>query len=155
MAKVYILDTSWLLEYYKLPNHHSDSNVRIVFDKFKIAIQAQAQFILPLAVIFEYCNHIAQISDGSLRQSFASRFSEVVKLSRNTAQPYLISPAADLPEIDEDLELFASTYAVQGIGLVDIQVERLAKDWSERYNRIVHIWTFDEALKAREPNTET
>jgi hypothetical protein len=155
MNKVYILDTSWLVEFYKLPDHHEVNRSKSVLAEFKSATQLGASFILPLAVVFEYCNHIAQIKNGTLRIKFATQFANDVRSSRNNVIPYLIMPAADLPEIDVDLDLFASTYAAQGIGLVDIQIERLAKDWSTKRGRLVHIWTFDDALKAREPNAET
>jgi hypothetical protein len=151
---IYVIDTSWLLEFYVVPGHHTENRSGRVQENFEIAVKSKSTFILPLAVIFEYCNHIAQIGTGSLRKKHAVDFWTHIQMSRENAVPYLILPAADLPEIDVDVEKFASTYAVQGIGLVDIQVERIAKEWSNKSECIVHIWSFDTKLKALEPNME-
>jgi hypothetical protein len=151
---VYVIDTSWLLEFYEVPNHCTKIRLEKVKEKFKIAVKNKSTFILPLAVIFEYCNHIAQINTGNLRKKYATDFWSHMQMSRKDTVPYLILPAADLPEIDVDVERFAATYAIQGIGLVDIQVERIAKEWAEKPGYIVHIWSFYGLLKALEPNIE-
>ncbi len=151
---IYVIDTSWLLEFYAVPNHYAEHRSEKIKERFRIAVKNKSTFILPLAVIFEYCNHLAQISTGGLRKKYAVNFWSDMQMSRENTVPYLILPAADLPEIDVDVERFASTYAVQGIGLVDIQVERIAKEWAEKPGYTVHIWSFDEQLKALEPNAE-
>ena len=154
MSTVFIIDTSWLLELLRVPGKFDEQKSIQVRADFEEMINRGATFILPIAVLLETGNHIAQISEGSYRQKWANQLWDIVQKSRNNNVPFNIEPAAKLPELDQDIEFFAKEYAIQGVGLTDTQIIRISKEWKSKPGYKVHIWTFDNALKAREPDKD-
>ena len=154
MSVVFVIDTSWLVELLRVPGKFDEQKSNQVRTDFQEMIDNGATFILPIAVLLETGNHIAQIPDGSHRRDWANRLWDIVKDSRTKSELFTIEPAVNLPELDADIELFATEYAIQSVSLTDTQVIRIAQDWKNKPGYIVHIWTFDQAMKAREPDTE-
>lgn len=154
MSVAYLLDTGYLTELYRIPGHFDPKRADQVQTQLAQALNEGATLIVPVAVLFELCNHITGIGDGNLRRRRAQKLLEDVHQSREEQTPYLIEPAAHLPEFYEDLSEFAQQYASQGIGLTDTQILRLASQWKAKPGYRVHLWTFDKALKAREPDRE-
>lgn len=117
-------------------------------------------------VLFEFANHIAQIVDGTLRHKLAGKLKSEVSSSLAQKSPWIIMPFRQNELIDEIMKAleelcgtFAAEYAAQGISLTDVAVIDAAQSLTATAAKhtpraTVHIWTRDNALKAREPDPE-
>jgi hypothetical protein len=166
-ARVIVIDTSWLLDFYGIPGSSSqskkvDPKVREnMYQHLKNASENCDLLFVPWPCIFEVGNHIAKAFKANQRE-LAQRVLDDVKTSVDpkTRYPWTLTPIEDisinfLPEL---FEKFATKYAgknslIEGkresIGLTDAftiaEVERLEKCYPHRK---VHIWTTDELLKS-------
>jgi hypothetical protein len=165
-VKWVVVDTSYLAELYRLPGMFEEVAHAAIVEKFRTHIEKSGRIYVPVSVIFEVANHIADISDGAVRRDLAIRLRGAVETSLETQAPWIIVPTVSreiLWDLTEALlglcVTFADEYAVQGIGLTDASIIDYAKTlMGTRGNRIprppIHIWTRDAALKAREPDSE-
>jgi hypothetical protein len=160
MTRVYVVDTSYLLELFAVPNFSTEPAIGAVRHKFEQAIASRAQLIVPLGCVFELADHIADVPNIDFRHKLAEKLAQTVKSSLTTSQPWQITPPdkldARLPEI---FDKYASTYLRQGMGLTDTytleEALRLKRKYPASLGYRVHIWTKDRVLKANEPDTET
>ena len=159
---VYVVDTSYLVEYYKVDGHYQEDSHQHILNKFETAFQNENEVYIPVPVIFELANHIAHVKDGNNRQQLAKKFVKDIQNSLINDSPFNLVPCKDFESIEElakNLEQFSSQYAQQGLGLTDtsvyLQAEQLYQSYKRLKNYAVHIWTRDTALKAREPDKET
>ncbi|MFY9260908.1 MAG: hypothetical protein WAO71_10420 [Gallionella sp.] len=165
IKRLYVIDTSYLLELYRVHPWYEESAHRTIKQKFEENYKA-GQFFVPVAVLFELANHIA---DAKLRRfELAAQLSQDVASSISAQSPWTITHAvgaqslADLVSaLNESVSRFADEFSRQELGLTDttviLEAERLLrKDQklaSLRHYQ-VHIWTRHAALKAREPDAE-
>jgi len=161
-----VVDTSYLVELYRVPGMFSEEAHVAVVGKFQGHVAANGRLYVPVPVIFELANHIADIRDGTIRHRLAAQLRSAVETSLDRQSPWIIVPMEarnilwDLTDALLDLcGAFAGEYAVQGIGLTDAAIIDFCKILVEaRRDRLpvplVHIWTRDVALKAREPDRE-
>lgn len=161
VIKAYVLDTSYLLEIYRVPGHSSDAFYNAIKTRLRRALQADARLYAPFPVIFELANHIAHVRDGARRISLARKLSDDIRNSAYGGVPWIIAPTPDqsvlleLSSLLEWIKDFESEYAAQGLGLSDLAVTKQADYLARRYPEFaVHIWTTDRSLKAREPQPE-
>lgn len=155
---VFVVDTSYLLELYKVPGFSNDADSATVRRRFKEASRANSRFYVPFPVIFELANHIAHIRDGTARQRLADRLFDDMVSSHQNMMPWVVVPAIPVDELLRFAEAFKSEFARQSVGLTDVVlVEEARRLKRERYghrNERVHIWTKDRALNAFEPDPE-
>jgi len=161
-----ILDTSYLLEIYRVPGKHDPAAHSEITARLAAHIAGSGRIYVPIPVIFEFANHIADLADGGARFNLAAKLKETIHSSLETASPWIIMPFRQNDLLDEvtgalvdHCRHFAEQYAVQGVGLTDIALidaaNRLSKMAARQTPRAsVHIWTRDVALKAREPDCE-
>lgn len=71
---VYVVDTSYLVEYYKVDGHYKDYSHQQIWQRFNIAITNKNTIYIPVPVIFELANHIAHVKNGDNRQHLAQQF---------------------------------------------------------------------------------
>jgi hypothetical protein len=161
VTRAYVLDTSYLLEIYGVPGHYNDNSQKEIKTRLVKAIKAESRLYVPFPAIFELANHIAHVDDGARRNALARKLSEDIRLSLEYGVPWIVTPVPTLSvllELSGLLELveeFESVYAAQGIGLSDIAVINLARSLEKRACAyLVHIWTRDHVVKAREPVPE-
>lgn len=162
VTSIYVIDTSYLLEIYRVPGHSSQSFHKAVKVRLRKAVEAEARLYAPFPVIFELANHIAHVTDGTRRIALAKKLSEDIRSSAKSGIPWVITAQGPrqsvLLELSSLLKLtqdFETTYAAQGLGLSDIAVTKQAETLARRYPKFaVHIWTTDRGLKAREPQAE-
>jgi len=113
-------------------------------------------------VVFELANHIAQVRDWPARRGLAERLARVVRNSVELGTPWVVTPASediltDLTGLLSLLDRYAGELVMHGIGLSDAAILEQARRLKAKYNQPgdrVHIWTKDQALKAREPDPE-
>ena len=156
MARIYVIDTSYLDELFSIHNHSTATGTKEVRKRYKRAIDLGDSLFVPLPCIFEVGNHIAQIQQGGLRAGQLGAVAAAVRTSFERGVPFVVTPA-DLPDIIDDVfHAFTDELAVQGIGMTDAFIIREALRLKAlRGNTTdVHIWTRDVALKAREPDAE-
>jgi hypothetical protein len=165
--KLIVLDTSYLLELFQIPAHSDPTRFPTVSADFKRAINSNYDMYLPLPVLFELGNHIAQIDDGHARREKANILNASIGSWLGNASPISITPllseTQSIEELKQALSKIAADFpanAMQRIGLVDTVVSMEASRLRSRHTDtsikkyLVHIWTFDEALKAQEPDAE-
>jgi predicted nucleic acid-binding protein len=156
----YVVDTGYLLEFFKVTGHFNEGKHKRVAEKFKQAAKEGFPVYVPVLVLFEVANHIAQVADGSYRKQLAAKLTATVKNCLEKRDPWIISPSKELEADNRLLETllkFSTEYSQAKIGLTDAAVASEALRLAEKYKSFghkIHIWTTDQALKAREPDTE-
>ena len=153
----FVIDTSYLLELFKVPGFSQDADVDEVRKRHLLAIENDNRLYVPLPCIFELGNHIADVKDGRFRRELGKTLFETVRSSLAKNMPWNITPSAGIEVLSQLCEVFAGKYVAERIGLTDTftiqEAHRIKKKYSS-FNCKVHIWTKDEALKAREPDSE-
>jgi len=155
-AAVLVIDTSYLLELYRVPHYSNDASHAAIKARFGKAIEQKSQLYVPFPAIFEVANHIVDGRDPGPRKKLAELFVGHVLQSFEKGQPFVITPALDEASLKELLQQFANEFAPQRVGLTDTSIvseaKRLKQKYGASYN--VHIWTKDRRLKAHEPDFE-
>ncbi len=159
MTRVYIIDTSYLLELYAVPGSCEDQAVEEVRKRFESATRVGSRLFVPSGCLFELCNHVADVRGGETRSELARKIADDVEASFSDDYfPWRLAPAEAHRELRLQMRRFAKEYVVQGIGLTDTQVVEIAANQKKRYGGglgyFVHIWTRDRTLKALEPDPE-
>ena len=160
-----VVDTGYLLELFRVPGLHSAEGHQRVVEKFEQLIAHGGRIYVPVPVIFEFANHVAQVTNGHARLDLANKLGSSVKTSIEKQSPWIIIPSMGeriLLDLTDTLALcnaFAAEFAVQAVGLTDISVITVARRIVAAANMQVpaapvHIWTRDGLLKAHEPNAE-
>ncbi|PTL79728.1 hypothetical protein [Vitiosangium sp. GDMCC 1.1324] len=158
-----LVDTSYLLELFKVPDRFDPDFAERVKKRFGVAVKAGHRLYVPFPVVFEVANHIAGVRDGGSRKKLAELLANTVRSCVESANPWIITPASedilyDLSELLRLCDVYAREMAVQSIGLSDTAIIEEARRLKGKYNQPddrVHIWTRDQALKAHEPDTES
>ena len=154
---VFIIDTSYLLELFKVPGHSNVQSNREVKERFENAVKNNSRLYVPLPCIYELANHIAHVDDGNERQRLANVLYETIESSIQDGIPWNITPSTGLEELPKIFQIFASEYVLQKISMTDTSIiqeaERLKKKYKGSDFR-VHIWTKEISIKAYEPDKE-
>ncbi|NOQ63692.1 MAG: hypothetical protein GQ582_04205 [Methyloprofundus sp.] len=162
MLTYIVVDTSYWLELFKVPRHYKNEHHQKIKQHFDVATKNTFRFYLPIPVLFELANHIAHVDNGFERQGLAQKFSSIVSKGIDINEPlFNVIPCMAFPvamDLKENLNFFVDRFEMefspQGLGFTDSSIILEAESLKEETN-IVHIWTLDQALKAREPDTES
>jgi predicted nucleic acid-binding protein len=158
-----VVDTSYLVELFKVPKLFDPVFAERVKQRFGDAIKAGHRLYVPFPVVFEVANHIAGVPDGGSRKKLADLLANTVRSCVDSGNPWIITPASsedilyDLSELLRLCDVYAREMAVQSIGLSDTAIIEEARRLKGKYNQPgdrVHIWTRDLGLKAHEPDAE-
>lgn len=136
-----IVDTSAFCNVLDVPgkNQHRDE-ARTTLRGF---IEDDAGLLLPLAAVYETGRHIAQLADGRVRRSTATRFVDQVDSALRGEAPWAPTPLPDALQLADWLAEFPEAATV-GQSLADLSMVKLWKDqctWFP-YRRVL-IWTYD------------
>lgn len=154
--RIYVIDTGYLLELFRVPGASSCSSAEKVKKRFKDAISNKDGLYVPFPCICELGNRIAQVKDGSVRRKLALKLHDTVKTSIDEGFPWTITPSDGISEIMPYFLRFAD-YCESGIGLTDSIVIQESIRLDKKYNVFgykIHIWTKDTTLKSYEPEGE-
>ena len=156
MTRIFVLDTSYLLELYSVPGFSDRTfSARL---REKMAGLAGARFHVPIGCLYKFCDHISDVSDGNRRYDLAHRIATDVGSSIEHARPWLISPSQGLNELAGFIRAFASDPTRHMVGLTNSDVIEVANVLKRKYGSStdyrVHIWTKNTQLKAHEPDRE-
>ncbi|MFX0202304.1 MAG: hypothetical protein ACFFCW_39840 [Candidatus Hodarchaeota archaeon] len=154
---VYVMDTGYLLELFDVPGCSVPNAVKEVRRRYEQAIENNCRIYVPVPCIFEVGNHIAGVSDGRTRTELAKRLRGAVVSSVDEGIPWNMTPAPGFDFLPDLCAVFEEEYSAQCIGLTDICTIEEAMRLKQKYSGLgyrVHIWTTDDKVKAREPDTE-
>ena len=145
MGAVAIVDTSILYNVLDIPRKNGERSQ--VMKEFKQFLEEETTLLLPMAVVYETGNHIAQISNGGNRRRFAEFFVEQVKKAITGEAPWQVMQLPTTEEVGEWLSGFPDS-AMGGAGMGDLSI---IKEW-EKFkgkipNRRVFIWSLDSDLQ--------
>jgi predicted nucleic acid-binding protein len=157
-TRIFVVDTSYLIE---LIGCGRDANPRAskeIKARFTKAARARSRFFMPLPVLFELGDHIADVRHEKKRLELTQWLVKSVKASLEKQNPFIITPADNPAEILPSLlARFEKDCPKMGIGLVDcftaMEARRLKCKKMGNHLKI-HIWTNDRALKSQEPDKE-
>jgi predicted nucleic acid-binding protein len=90
MTKHYVVDTGYLLELFRVTGHFNEGKHKRIDDKFKQAAKEGFPVYIPVLVLFEVANHIAQVPDGSIRKALAGKLTASVKNCENLGLSLLV-----------------------------------------------------------------
>lgn len=145
-----VVDTSYWVELFKIPQHYSEIKHLAIKKKFAWAVEQKATLYFPLPCVYELANHIAHVRDGTARRDLANQLYQTVINNPSI----LVTPACAVNELSEFIESFKNEYVTEGIGLADAAVIDAAKRLKNQNNQ-VYIWTLETTIKAREPDKES
>ena len=150
MSDATILDTSWLLELYRVPGDSKPQRHAHVLVQAKEAAQGRMYVTVP--VLFELANHIVRVRNGHHRRRLIMKFREHLGSSLRDAAPWTVAHALqnDILLRAQDLIKLADRFAEgsgAGYSLADISIIDLAQ-WLQQRQLNVRILTFDQQLEA-------
>ncbi len=155
---VYVIDTSYLCELFAVPRYSTEEAISEVKRRFAVAVEAKARLYVSLPTIFELAGHIADIPESRSRRKLSVDLRDVVFTSIREGQPWSLLPAINEDAVKGLLEGFVRYSPEKGISLVDTilidEANHLRKTRYKGPTWRVHIWTKDQRIKAREPDSE-
>jgi hypothetical protein len=157
--RIYFVDTSYLLELYKVPDCFDETAALQVRKRFEGAWRRGDRLFVPIGCLLEYGNHVANIKNQQLRENWARLLHKVVVDVLDPKKPSRPFTLTEAPEID-GVELLVRNWCDKHVsaprGLVDAAIaEKAAAFKRERsFGNPVHIWTRDRRLKGVEPDPE-
>ena len=146
MSNVHFIDTSILVELLNIPNknaHHEETKEECG----RLAANGDV-FVLPIAVLVETGNHIAQISDGNIRYDIAKRFSALVQKAIQSEDNWNTVPGIPIETLTTIMNQFpCQAQCKTGFGDISI-IEQFNEYWKNRQPiGEMRIWARDDHLK--------
>ena len=144
-----ILDTSWLLELYRVPRYFDESRTLPVRIETGELIEAGCELFVTVPVLFEVASHITHVRNGSRRRTLGERLRDDVTRSIDRESPWTITTVGrnilfrtqDVIRLAERfLESSGPNYSFADISIIDLAAEL------RRPGRAVKILAYDEQL---------
>ena len=146
-----ILDTSWLLELYRVPGYFDKSRTDGVRAETAEVAEAGYELFVTVPVLFETASHITHVRDGGRRRTLGKRLLEDITGSIDRERPWTIAPIhSDILLRSEDLIRLADRFlkaSGPNYSFADISIIDLAEELRRR-GRAVRILAFDGQLEA-------
>ena len=148
---VAILDTSWLLELYRVPGFFEESRTSHVRDEPARLIDGQFELFATVPVLFEVASHITRVDRGHRRRALTKRLLKDIEGSINRDVPWtIVTVGSDILLRSEDVVRLAERFLESSgpnYSFADISVIDLTTDLRRR-GREVRILAFDGQLLA-------
>ena len=144
-----ILDTSWLLELYRVPGYFEESRTCPVQTETAELIEAKCELFVTVPVLFEVASHITHVRDGRYRRTLSERLRDDITRSIDRESPWTIANVGreillrsqDVIRLAERfLESSGPNYSFADISIIDLARQL------RRPERTVKILAFDEQL---------
>ena len=142
-----ILDTSWLLELYRVPGYFDESRTLPVRTETAKLINAGGELFVTVPVLFEVASHITHVRDGRLRRTLGEKLRDDITRSIDRESPWTITTVGrgilfrtqDVIRLAERfLESSGPNYSFADISIIDLAAEL------RRPGRTVKILAYDE-----------
>ena len=149
LSGVAILDTSWLLELYRVPGYFTESRSLPVRTETAELIKAGCELFVTVPVLFEVASHITHVRDGRRRHTLGEKLRDDITSSIKRESPWTIATVGrnilfrsqDVIRLAERfLESSGPNYSFADISIIDLATEL------RRPGRSVKILAFDEQL---------
>ena len=149
LSDVAILDTSWLLELYRVPGYFKESRTRSVRTETGGLIEAKCELFVTVPVLFEVASHITHVRDGHRRRTLGERLRDDITRSISRESPWTIATVGrnilfrsqDVIRLAERfLESSGPNYSFADISIIDLATQL------RRPGRTVKILAFDRQL---------
>lgn len=159
MRSICLIDTSVLLNILDVPNKNQEREE--ILEKFSEYIQLDCSFIIPMAVVIETGNHIAQNGDGNIRREVATRFVETLEKTFTGEAPFRIADWDTQEKVRGWLNEFpphaqrnkSPTRTSEGSSFGDLSIiKEFQKSCSKFSMSEIFIWSLDDDLKAYHQN---
>ena len=146
-----ILDTSWLLELYRVPGYFKKSRTDQVQTDTAELIEAKCELFVTIPVLFEVASHITHVRDGRRRHTLGKRLRDNIKSSIDREMPWTIAtverevlfrPQDVIHLVERFLESSGPNYSFADISIIDLAAEL------RQPGRTVKILAFHEQLAA-------
>lgn len=151
MRKAFVLDTSWLLELYRVPGD-SDPQRYGTVQAQAVAAALEGRLYATVPVLFEVANHIVHVRNGHHRRQLILKLRDAIRDSLRDEIPWtVVGPLRDdILLRPQDLAKLSDRFAAEaavGYSLADISVIDLTRRLQGRQVR-VSILAFDKQLEA-------
>lgn len=141
-----IIDTSVLCNILRVPKKDQDGERAA--DEFREALRENEVLLLPVAVIYETGNHIAQSGDGRVRRQVARAFVDLVQKAFSGELPFTPTPQQHPDEMLQWISEFPDS-AARGVGFGDLSIVRIFHQQCDlNHARRVVIWSYDKHLQS-------
>lgn len=151
MTNLVILDTSWLLELYRVPGDYQATRTAGVIEVTGDVVGDGGELLVTVPVLFEVANHITHVRDGTSRRALSAKFRDDIKSSLDRGSPWTIVAtekdillrAEDVIRLaDRFLDASGYNYSFANISIIDLAAEIRKRDQS------VKIMTFNRQIEA-------
>jgi len=147
MPSVVLVDTNIFLNALNVPAFNQ-AHQQVLADLEQYLADESTTLLLPMAVIFEGGNHVAQLADGNQRRRFARIFADQVRKALDGDAPWRPTQIPDMTEIADWLDVFPD-HAMRGLGMGDLSIVKAWEAACTRHpNYHVKIWSLDSGLRA-------
>ena len=167
VVRLIVVDTSYLLELFQVPDCSSVRAYGPIYQLFENARHITDQLQVPLPVLFELGNHVADVKNGESRKRLAAELVDAVDVWLAGETPLtIVSSMNDARTVQDFRDAVTGltqefkTLAPDRQGLTNAAIALEAKKLRQKYKNsslktyLVHIWTTDKKLKALEPDAE-
>jgi hypothetical protein len=145
---VALLDTTVFCNIIPVPAF--DQHATAVREQLEEFASAGVILILPLAVVVEAGNHVAQCGDGRVRRETAERFARIVRQAVRGQTPFIPTPFFEPHAVLGWLDEFPDS-AMREVGFGDLSIVKEFERQCELHpQRHVFIWSLDEHLRGHE-----
>lgn len=145
-SAIRIIDTSVLCNILHVPTKNQQS--ARAERELREALRQKDVLLLPVAVIYETGNHIAQNGDGRVRRKIARAFVDLVQKAFSGEVPFTPTPLQNPDEMLEWVAVFPDR-AGQGVGFGDLSIIRIFEHQCDlNHGRRVLIWSYDKHLQS-------
>ena len=151
LSRVAILDTSWLLEFYRVPGYFEGSRTPQVRQQARELDKAEYKLFVTVPVLFEVANHITHVRDGHRRRALSKGLLENITSSFDENAPWtvvtvgreILLRSEDVIRLaDRFLEETGPNYSFANISIIDLA------DKLRQPERPVKILTFNDRIGA-------
>ena len=144
-----ILDTSWLLELYRVPGYFDESRTTHVRTETARFIDEECELFVTVPVLFEVASHITHVRDGRRRRFLGERLRDDIASSISRELPWTIATVGqeillrsrDVIRLAERyLESSGPNYSFADVSIIDLA------EVLRRRGRKVKILAYDRQL---------
>ncbi len=120
---VFFIDTSYLLELFRVPGCFDEAAVKEIRKRYTKAIKDKSRFFVPLPCIFELGNHIADVTKESSRNQLKEKLSQTVRSCIENKTPWIITPSIKIESLPDLWEMFSKPEMQKGLSLTDTSIQ--------------------------------
>lgn len=151
MTNLVIVDTSWLLELYRVPGYSQETRTADVIQTTVESVNDGGELLVTVPVLFEVANHITHVRDGNSRRTLSAKFRDDIISSIDRDSPWtIVATGEDILLRAEDVIRLADRFLnVSGYNysFANISIIDLAAEIRER-GQGVRIFSFNRQLEA-------